>query len=273
MFKIPVQEIEDKAYRIRRELIDLTYRARSGHLDTSLSLVEVWLSLVYSDFFRCDPNNGEWEGRDRIFLSEGHACPLQYLVNADLGYYKVDEVFAGNRRPFKPFQGHTMRNLKYGLENSNGSLGIGLWQAYGYALETDRFVFCIAGDGEFQEPISTGLITAPHFLKKAPNFIVIINDNALAQDSGVDLGPLFEFAQLYGWHCQKVDGHDLSAISAAYHQAVGKTDNPSLIICDTIKGEGGDPLWKGKLGRHGRPPKTEEEYQAYLDGLESSRRN
>ena len=247
------------------------YRAGSGHLDTSLSLVEVWLALVYSEFFQFDPRNGDWEGRDRIFLSEGHACPLQYLVNADLGYYTFEEVFEGFRKPETPFQGHTQRSLRHGLENSNGSLGIGLWQAYGCALATERSVFCIAGDGEFEEPVSQGLLSAPHHLRHAPNFILILNNNKLAQDAPVEIGPISEVADLYGWQVLKVDGHDLVALNEVYREAIEDMERTSLVICDTVKGKGGDPRNEGRLGFHGRPPQSEEEYRAYLAGLEATR--
>ena len=258
MFKIPITELQNKGLQIRRDLIDLLFRTGSGHLDTSLSLVEIWLGLVYSDFFQLNPHDGAWEGRDRIFLSEGHACPLQYLMNADLGYHKKDEVFEGLRKPHTPFQGHSLRNLAVGIENSNGSLGIGLWQAYGHALETDRKVFCIA----------IALFTAPHNVKLAANFTVILNNNHLAQDSEVDIGPLPEMASLYGWQVQRIDGHDLEALGEAYNAAVSETTKPSLIVCDTVKGKGGDPTRMAKLGSHGRPPQNDEEYHAYIDGLE-----
>lgn len=272
MFRIPIPELEEKAYQIRRDLIELIYRTKSGHLDTSLSLVEVWLGLVYGDFFRCDPQNGAWDRRDRVFLSEGHACPIQYFINADLGYYDKAEVIAGNRRPQSPFQGHTVRNLRYGLENSNGSLGIGIWQAYGHALETDRLVFCIAGDGEFQEPSSIGLLAAPHNLRPLPNFILILNNNRLAQDSVVDIGPLAEAAAAYGWFVVRADGHDFEAVGSAYQRAVKAPNHPKFIIFDTIKGKGGDPARAGKLGSHGRPPANEAEFAAYLAGLEETRK-
>ena len=273
MFKVQIQELEDKAYRIRRDLIELMYRSGSGHLDTSLSLVEIWLALVYSDFFQYDANDGAWDGRDPVFLSEGHACPVQYLVNADLGFYTVEDVFSGFRKPWSPFQGHTRRNLKHGLENSNGSLGIGLWQAYGYALETDRFVFCIAGDGEFQEPSSQSLLSAPHFLKPAPNLILILNDNKLAQDDAVDLGPVEGVAELYNWQVIHVsNSHNYKELGEAYLNAIEDRERPSFIVCETVKGKGGDPVNEGVLGFHGRPPKDETEYRAYIAGLEATRR-
>ncbi len=272
MYRISISELQGKAYQIRRELIELIYRTKSGHLDTSLSLVEVWLGLVCSDFFRFDPRNGAWAERDRIFLSEGHACPIQYVVNAHLGYYGIEELFAGNRRPNSPFQGHTVRNLKYGFENSNGSLGIGLWQAYGAALELESRVFCIAGDGEMQEPSSLGLLAAPHNLKPCGNFTLIVNNNGLGQDAKVDIGPLAAAAKVWGWMVTQADGHDWTSIDDAYQRAVSNHDQPQMIIFKTVKGKGGDPARADRLGSHGKPPANEAELAAYINGLEAERK-
>jgi len=271
MYRISTPQLTEKAYQIRKDLIELIYRTKSGHLDTSLALVEVWLGLVYSDFFQVDPKNGAWEGRDRIFLSEGHACPIQYMVNADLGYYDKSEVFKGNRVPKSPFQGHSIRNLAYGFENSNGSLGIGLWQAYGMALETDRKVYAIVGDGEMQEPSALGLLAAPHNLKPLPNFTLIVNNNGLAQDSSVDIGPLAQAAEAWGWFVIEADGHNWDEVGNAYQRAAKIPNRPKCIIFKTVKGKGGDPTKAGKLGSHGKPPGNDAEYQAYLAGLEATR--
>lgn len=271
MFRVSTQELDNKAYQIRKDLIELIYRAKSGHLDTSLALVEAWLGLVYSDFFQFNPQDGAWEGRDRIFLSEGHACPIQYMVNAELGYYNKVEVFGGLRRPGTPFQGHSIRNLKYGFENSNGSLGIGLWQAYGMALETDRNVFCFVGDGEMQEPSAFGLLSAPTNIKPLPNFTLIVNNNSLAQDASVDIGPLAAVAEGSGWMVIESDGHNWESVGQAYQRAVKAPNRPKCIIFKTVKGQGGDPTKAGKLGSHGKPPGNEAEYQAYLAGLEAWR--
>jgi len=273
MFKITVDDLKDKAYNLRYNLIELLYKTGSGHLDTSLSLVEIWLSIVYGNQYRFDPDNGSMLERDRIFLSEGHACPLQYLINADLGYYNKEEVFDGLRQPFSPFQGHSIRNLDYGIENSNGSLGIGLWQAYGNALDSDSTVYCIAGDGEFQEPLSLSIFAAATNLRPAGNFVVLVNNNGLTQDSKIDLGPLLKVANSYDWQTYSVDGHSFSAIGEAIQSSADISDKPSIIICKTVKGKDGDPALAGKLGSHGRPPKTEEEYLAHIDGLKQSRRN
>jgi transketolase N-terminal domain/subunit len=62
MFKVSTEELKEKAYRIRRDLIELHFKAGSGHLDTSLSLVEIWLALAYSDFFQFNPKDGAWTG-------------------------------------------------------------------------------------------------------------------------------------------------------------------------------------------------------------------
>ncbi len=268
---LPQEDITKLAYNVRRDLIELMFKTKSGHLDTCLSLVEIWLTLVKSSFFKYDPENGAWADRDRLFLSEGHACPLQYVVNGHLGYYSVERVFKELRQPKTPFQGHTVRNLNYGFENSNGSLGIGLWQAYGHALEANGHVFCIAGDGEFQEPPAFSLLNVTHNLKPLGNYHLIINNNGLAQDSEVDIGPLTEVARSYNWQVLDVDGHNISALASAFHEAVNNKKQPSLILCKTIKGYGGDPEKAGKLGSHGVPPKTGEDLKCYLAGLEMMR--
>ncbi|MBM3327973.1 MAG: hypothetical protein FJY67_00680 [Calditrichaeota bacterium] len=270
MFRIPISELDAHARQLRRDLIELIYRARSGHLDTSLSLVEVYLALVYSSSYRCDPSRGDWSGRDAIFLSEGHACPIQYLINARLDYYPVEEVFAGIRKPHSPFQGHTQRNLKYGLENSNGSLSIGVWQAYGFALEWPQDVYCIAGDGEFEEPSALGLLAAPHHLKPAGNFTLLLNNNGLAQDAATDIGPLADAARLYNWNVMEIDGHDWAALGEALQEAVRDRQRPKFIVCRTVKGQGGDPAKAGKLGSHGKPPANEAERNAYLAGVDAA---
>jgi len=272
MFRLSLNELDEQAYQIRKDLINLIYQAKSGHLDTSLSLVEVWLGLVNSDFYRYDPQNGAWAERDRIFLSEGHACPIQYMVNGLLGYYPKEEVFVTNRRPDSKFQGHTIRNLEYGFENSNGSLGIGLWHAYGAALELSSRVFCIVGDGEMQEPSSLGLLAAPHNLKPCGNYTLIVNNNGLAQDSAVDIGPLAAVCRAWGWHVIEADGHDWNEIDRAYTEAISDTVNPKVIIFKTVKGKGGDPKKEGKLGNHGKPPANDAEVAAYVEGLEAGRK-
>ena len=272
-FKVPLPELKEKAYKVRRHLVDLIYSAGSGHLDTSLSLVEIWLGLTYSKFFHLDAHDGAWDGRDRIFLSEGHACPVQYVINAELGYYPYEELVSGFRHPKTPFQGHTDRSLAHGFENSNGSLSIGMWQAYGHALELDQQVFCIAGDGEFQEPASIGLLAAPHNLKPLGNFTLIVNNNRLAQDSMVDIGAIVDVATAYGWQTLSVNGHDLSALGEAYVQAVENTTQPTFLLCNTVKGYGGDPLRADKLGSHGVPPKDEKELREYKNGVENWWRN
>lgn len=272
MFRIPIPELQQKAYEIRQKLVKLIFQAHSGHLDTCLSLVELYLAVVFWERFNFNPQNGNWKGRTRLYLSEGHACPLQYLVNAELGYYLEQEARDGFRRPRTPFQGHTLRDLGYGFENSNGMLGIGLVQAYGASLATDQMVICIAGDGEMQEPSSLGLLAAPFFVKPAPNFVLIINNNGLAQDAAIGLGPLPQVAELYRWQMIEADGHDFQGLGQAFQQAMENQFQPSLIVCQTTKGKGGHPQWEGQLGHHGVPPKNNAEYQACLAGMGTSRR-
>ncbi|MCX6785234.1 MAG: hypothetical protein NTZ18_00065 [Candidatus Komeilibacteria bacterium] len=265
MFRVPIPELQQMALEIRQKLVRLIWQAHSGHLDTCLSLVELYLGIVSWDKFKFDPKNGSWDGRTPLFLSEGHACPLQYLVNAQLGYYPEEEVWDGFRHPQTPFQGHTARDLSRGLENSNGLLGIGLGQAYGHAMVTDESVICIAGDGEMQEPTSLDLFRLG---EKFPwrNFILIVNHNELAQDARVlNLSSVVRLAQECGWRVQLISGHNFLAIGRALETTLSFAQ-PSLLVADTVKGKGISSI-EDKLGQHGKPPSSEAEVEKFLAEL------
>ena len=123
-----------------------------------------------------------------------------------------------------------------------------------------------------QEASSLGLLALPHNLKPAPNYTLIVNHNQLAQDSAVDIGPLAEAADDWGWFVIKADGHDWESIGNAYHRAILNPVRPKMIIFHTVKGKGGDPAKEGKLGNHGKPPANEAEVAAYLAGAEAGKK-
>ena len=67
-----VKELEEKAYQIRRDLLQFIYRIGMGHLGGELSLVEMAVALYYH-YMNYDPKNPKWENRDRLVLSKGTA--------------------------------------------------------------------------------------------------------------------------------------------------------------------------------------------------------
>ncbi|HEY7982838.1 MAG TPA: transketolase, partial [Ktedonobacterales bacterium] len=58
-------------------------------------------------------------------------------------------------------------------------------------------------------------------------------------------------ARAFGWHAIEIDGHDLAAIDAAYAEAAGQADRPTLIVARTLKGKGVAEV-ENKEGWHGK---------------------
>ena len=96
--------LEKKAYQLRREIIKMIYKARSGHPGGSLSIAEI-MTVLYFHVLRLDPKYPDWPDRDRFILSKGHACPAWYACLAMRGFFDM-EVLDHLREIDSPLQGH-----------------------------------------------------------------------------------------------------------------------------------------------------------------------
>ena len=80
--------------------------------------------------------------RDRFILSKGHAC-LAYYAH----YLKMDLLSKNDLKSFEKddsdLLGHPVRNMKKGIEFSNGSLGMGLSLGIGVALSLKKKKYLI----------------------------------------------------------------------------------------------------------------------------------
>ena len=75
---------------VRRDIINMTANAGSGHPGGSLSAVEL-MSAIFCTQMRIDPKNPKDPDRDRFVLSKGHAAPCYYGILAELGFFSKDE--------------------------------------------------------------------------------------------------------------------------------------------------------------------------------------
>ena len=97
-------ELSHVCRQVRRDIINMTANAGSGHPGGSLSAVELMVSTFYNHM-RVDPKNPKAEDRDRFVLSKGHAAPCYYAVLAELGFISRDE-FKNFRQLHSILQGH-----------------------------------------------------------------------------------------------------------------------------------------------------------------------
>ncbi len=257
------EEMEAVAKRLRRHIISMTGKAGSGHPGGSLSAVEI-VTALYFRVLRHKPQDPGWSDRDRFVLSKGHAAPLLYAVLAECGYFPVSELLT-LRQLESRLQGHTDCKLTPGVEMTAGALGQGLSFAIGIALagrlnSQSYRVYALLGDGECDEgQVWEAAMAASHF--KVDNLAAIVDNNGLQIDGWnrdiMNLDPLAEKWQAFGWHVIEINGHDLNQITKAFDQANLVKGQPTVIIAHTIKGKGVS-FMENNVDFHGKAPSANE---------------
>lgn len=257
------------ALQVRKDIVEMTYHAGSGHPGGSLSAVEIMVSLYFS-VMKVDPKNPDWEDRGRFVLSKGHACPVLYSVLARKGFFSPEDLKT-LRKFGSHLQGHPSRLKTPGVEVSAGSLGQGLSVANGIAigakiLNKDIRVYCLMGDGEIQEgSVWEAAMTAGH--RKLDNLVAIVDYNNLQIDGWVEdvkgLAPLADKWRSFRWHVIGIDGHDFDQILSAFNEAEQTKGCPTVILAETVKGKG-ISFMENKAEWHGKAPNRQE----YIEALE-----
>jgi transketolase len=259
-------ELEAKANEIRQSIIEMLLEAGSGHTAGPLGMTDIFTAL-YCALLKHNPKNPADPTRDRLVLSNGHICPVLYATMAHVGYFPVQELKT-LRKFGSRLQGHPHREFLPFLETSSGPLGSGLSQAVGMTLAdridngrgTDKFFYCLMGDGELDEGQNweAAMLAGKEHLH---NLIGIVDRNNIQIDGFTeDIMPLESLRnkwEAFGWHVLEIDGHNFDEIIAAVNQAKAIFEKPSLIIAHTIPGKGVREFER-KYEWHGVTPNKEQ---------------
>lgn len=266
-----VSELVDIARSLRRDVVDMVYRAKDGHPSPALSVADIVTALFF-EIMNIDPANPKWEKRDRFILSKGHACPVLYAALTKLGYLPAD-CLPTLRHLGSCLQGHPCMKKTPGIDMTSGSLGNGISIGLGMALagkykSANYYTYVITGDGELQEGIiwEAAMAAVKHQLD---NLIVFVDHNGLQSGGPVGqvsgLLPIYPKWEAFGWHCQEIDGHDMQQILDAVAVAKQAKGRPSMILARTIKGKG-VPYMELDNSWHKRVP-TEAEWREAMELL------
>ncbi|MBP6789383.1 MAG: transketolase [Candidatus Promineofilum sp.] len=258
---------------VRGLAMDGVQKAESGHPGLPLGMADVAV-VLWSQFLSFNPADPWWFNRDRFLLSAGHGSMLLYALLHLSGYdLPLAELMAfrqwGSLTP-----GHPELHLTPGVETSTGPLGQGLTNAVGMAIAerwlaarfnrpdfplVDHTTYALVSDGDLMEGISHEACSLAGHLGLG-KLIFLYDDNHITIDGKTDLAfsedVLMRF-DAYGWHTQRVDGHDPLAVGAAIAAARQETERPSLIACRTTIGFG-SPNRAGTAKAHGEPLGVEE---------------
>lgn len=265
-----MKDYKEIANSIRKNIIKMTYEAKSGHPGGSLSACEILTALYFKEM-RIDPNNPKWEDRDRFVLSKGHATPALYAVLAERGFFPKEELMRF-RKIDSMLQGHPDMKGTPGVDMSTGSLGQGLAAANGMALSAkldnkDYRVYALVGDGEIQEGIIwEAAMLASHY--KLDNLTVFIDHNGLQIDGFnkdvMNVEPIDKKFEAFGWNVLSIDGHDFDQIFDALEKSKQVKGKPTLIIANTVKGKGVS-FMENQASWHGTAPNAEQAQKALAE--------
>jgi len=261
-----------KAVKIRKHIIEMLYKAKSGHPGGSLSAVDALVAL-YLVHMRHNPKKPLDPNRDRFILSKGHAAPALYAVLAESGYFPVEEL-KKLRTINCMLQGHPVCTYIPGVEASTGSLGHGLSFANGVALagkldKKDYNVYVMLGDGETGEgQVWEAAAVAAHY--KLDNLTGMIDRNFLQIDGHTEdvlkLESVKDRWSSFGWNTIEIDGHNIEKILDALKEANAHERQPTMIIMNTTKGKGVS-FMENNVDFHGVPP-NEMEYKIAMEELD-----
>ncbi len=264
------KQLSIAATRIRKHVITGTFHAKSGHPGGSMSIADM-LAYLYFKEMRINPEQPDWEDRDRLVLSKGHAAPGLYGALAVRGYFSED-LICTLRHIGSILQGHPDMKHVPGVDMSTGSLGQGVSAAVGMALsaklsQKDFRVYTLLGDGEIQEgQVWEAAMFASH--KKLDNLCVIVDNNNLQIDGSIDTVnspyPIPEKFEAFGFHVIQIDAHDFDQIEAALAEAKTVKDKPTAIVQKSVKGKGVS-FMENNVGWHGKAPNAEEMERALAE--------
>lgn len=253
--KSPVDALKQISKSIAEDIILTGKNCDVGvHLGGNLTLTEIMAVLFFS-VANLDPDNLEWEDRDRIILSKGHGNVALSSAMARRGFFPLSEL-----EKFDTFNSmlsmHIDKHRMPGVEISSGSLGHGLSVAVGGALggkidHAEWKVYCIISDGELMEGSTwEAIMSAGHF--KLDNLTVILDRNMFtiegATEENMTLEPLGDKFKSFNWHVIDIDGHDIEALLIAFEERTSE-NKPKMIIARTIKGRGITSV-EGKASSH-----------------------
>ncbi|KFI46548.1 transketolase [Bifidobacterium bohemicum] len=256
-------DLDERAVKMAKVLsADAVEKAGSGHPGSPISLAPIAYTL-YQHYIKHDPNDPNWDGRDRFILSGGHASLTQYVQLYFSGYgLTLDDLkyFRGGADTRTP--GHPEYRLTPGIEMTTGPLGQGLASAVGFAYGQrferglldpeapagtspfDHKVWVICGEGDVEEGVSSEASSLAGN-QGLGNLTVIFDANHIQIEGDTKLTfseDILKRYEAYGWYTDEVsfiqpDGsykEDTAALAAALDRAEAVTDRPKFIKVDTL---------------------------------------
>ena len=247
-----VSELEAKAKDLRKQVLEMCIRAKTGHVTSCFSCVEILTTLYYGGVLKKD---------DRFVLSKGQASPLLYVMLADLHYFSKNRLEGFCQAD--DFFGVHLQHSVPGVETTAGSLGYGLGIAAGMALAKKQShepgtIYTLLGDGEcYEGSIWEAMLFISH---NDLNVVAIVDRNQMSAidftEHALKLEPFGDKWQAAGWEVRGIGGHSFPKLLSVFDNRT--SSGPLMVLANTIKGKG-IRFMENQILWHGRAPVTKEE--------------
>ena len=256
------------ASNIRILSASMVEKAKSGHPGGAMGAAD-FINVLFSEFIEYDPDNANWESRDRFFLDPGHMSPMLYSVLSLSGKFTLNDL-----EQFRQWDsvtpGHPEIDVMRGIENTSGPLGQGHTYGVGAAIAAkflkhrlgdsmSQTIYAFISDGGIQEEISQGAGRIAGHLG-LDNYIMFYDSNSVQLSTMTDAVTSEDVAKKYeawNWNVITINGNDVEDIRKALTAAKAEKEKPTLIIGETIMGMGAltadNELFEGQVSTHGQP--------------------
>ena len=262
--------MERAANNIRILAASMVEKANSGHPGGAMGGAD-FVNVLFSEFLVFDPDQPDWECRDRFFLDPGHMSPMLYSQLALTGRFTLEEL-QQFRQWGSPTPGHPERDVARGIENTSGPLGQGHTFAVGAAIaakalfartgnpgfERER-IYAYISDGGIQEEISQGAGRIAGHLG-LNNLIMFYDSNGIQLSTETSAVITEDTAMKYrawNWNVIEINGNYCEEIREALRAANAEEKRPTLIIGHTIMGKGArhadGSSYENSCSTHGAP--------------------
>lgn len=276
MNKYSDNDLKKISKKLRKKIIEISYKNKAHHIGSELSCIDV-LSVLFHNFINLNTNDIFEKNSDIFILSKGHASLAYYALLVEKNFFSYETLTNNFLNNGGLFGGHPDYNIANAVQVNSGSLGYGISLGSGFALvakrqKLGRKVFVALGDGECNEgSIWESVLFASH--QNLNNLIIIVDQNKLQglgkTDEVVNMQSLSEKFISFGCETYNIDGHNFTEIDEVFLKVIENSNNakPKVIIASTVKGKGVRSM-EGELSSH-YETLTKERYEEIIRDLDN----
>jgi len=258
MNKYSDNQLKKISNKLRRKIIDISYKNKAHHIGSELSCIDI-MSVLFHNYINLNEADIYENNSDIFILSKGHASLAYYVLLAEKNFFSYESLTKNFLNDGGKLGGHPDYNTVKAVQVNSGSLGYGISLGAGFSLVAqrqnyNRKTFVLLGDGECNEgSIWESVLFASH--QNLGNLFIIVDQNNLQglgkTNEVINMKSLSNKFESFGCEVYNVDGHDFPQLDQVFFKTTQNinSNKPKVIIASTVKGKGIKSM-EGQLSSH-----------------------